>query len=95
MKKSKCEAMLRRAFVDHRADYVVISSRRQQAQIESVNYGIERGWLTGEWDESDEQSTAFICRLTTAGRKHFGLKAKEGVSALQFDPDERGKEKAR
>jgi hypothetical protein len=53
----------------------VITSRREQFQIASANYGIDQGWLHGEWDARDEQSTAFICRLTDAGRKHFGLKA--------------------
>jgi hypothetical protein len=67
------EAALRRAFVDHHADYIVITSRRQQFQIESANYGIGQGWLKGEWDERDEQSAAWICRLTDQGRKHFGL----------------------
>lgn len=38
-----------------------------------MNYGIEQGWLKGKWDERDEQSTAFVCRLTPKGRKHLGL----------------------
>lgn len=67
------EAALRRAFVEHHADYIVISSRREQFQIESANYGIGQGWLTGRLDERDEQSTAWICRLTDEGRKHFGV----------------------
>lgn len=67
------ESSLRRAFVDHRADYIVLTSRRQQFQAEAMNYGIEQGWLKGKWDERDEQSTAFVCRLTPKGRKHLGL----------------------
>lgn len=74
--KSEWEAALRRAFVEHRADYIVITSRREQFQIESANYGIEQGWLRGQMDEHDPQSSAFVCRLTEAGRTHFGLDAK-------------------
>ena len=67
------EASLRRAFVDHRAAYVIITSRREQFQIKAVNYGIDQGWLEGKMDERDEQSTAYVARLTPKGRKHFGL----------------------
>jgi uncharacterized protein YbdZ (MbtH family) len=67
------ESALRRAFVDHRADCIVITSRRQQFQIESANYGIDQGWLTGKLDESDEQSASYVCRSTEKGREHFGL----------------------
>lgn len=81
------EDALRRAFVDHRADFVVITSRRQQFQIESVNLGIDRGWLHGEGDDRDEQSTAFICRLTKAGREHFRLEAERDGSPT---PEVRG-----
>lgn len=75
---SELEDVLKRAFVDNRADYIVISSRRQRFQIESANYGIDKGWLKGEWDDSDEQSTLLICRLTKSGRKHFGLEGSRG-----------------
>jgi hypothetical protein len=70
------ESALRRSFVEKRASCVVITSRRQQFQIEAVNYGIDQGWLEGEWDRSDEQSTAFVARLTEAGKRHFGLEGK-------------------
>lgn len=72
-REAEYEAALKRAFVDRRADYIVITSRREQFQAESANYGIDQGWLSGEWDDRDEQSTAFVCRLTPEGRKHFGL----------------------
>lgn len=65
------EAMLRRAFVDNGADYIVISSRRQWRQIESANYGIDRGWLRSQWHDEDEQSTCVTFRLTKEGRKYF------------------------
>jgi hypothetical protein len=70
---SKYEASLRRAFVDHYADYIVITSRRERFQIESASYGIEQGWLSGYMDERDEQSSAWILRLTEKGKEHFGL----------------------
>ena len=69
----QAEDMLRRAFVDRRADYIVVTSRREQAQLEAVWYGEQRGWLDCEADAADEQCTAVVCRLTTAGREHFGL----------------------
>ena len=67
------EDALRRAFVERRADYIVITSRRQQFQIASSGYGIEQGWLQGYWDTRDEQASAWVCRLTAKGREHFGL----------------------
>lgn len=67
------EAALRRAFVERRADYIVIDSRRQEFQIKSASYGIDRGWLSGSIVESDPQSTAWVLRLTEAGREHFGV----------------------
>ena len=69
------EQSLRRAFVDRRADYIVITSRRERFQIEAANYGIEQGWLSGELDDRDVQSTAWVLRLTQQGREHFGLEA--------------------
>jgi hypothetical protein len=70
------KSALRRAFVERRADYIVITSRREQFKAAAVSYGIDQGWLEGEWDRSDEQSTAFVARLTEAGRKHFGVEGR-------------------
>lgn len=67
------EESLRKAFVDQHADYIMISSRRQVYQAKVANYGIDMGWLESQWDNSDEQSTVFVCRLTDAGKQHFGL----------------------
>jgi hypothetical protein len=69
------EAALRRAFVEHRADFIVLSSHRDQFRIESANYGVDQGWINGEWDELDEQNTVWIGRLTDKGRERFGLSA--------------------
>ena len=65
------EAMLRRVFVDQHADCIVVSIRCQQRQIQSVGYGVAQGWLRMTVDNSDEQSTACVYRLTSKGRKHF------------------------
>lgn len=81
------ESALRRAFVDHRADYIVITSRHQQFQIESANYGIKQGWLTDEFNEYDEQSAVWVCRLTKRGREHFGLEAKRGCDGRKTGGD--------
>jgi hypothetical protein len=70
------EAMLRRAFVDGRADFITIYSRREWRQVESADYGIVRGWLKSEWHDEDEQSTYMTFRLTPEGRTHFGLGGK-------------------
>jgi hypothetical protein len=68
------EASLRRAFVDHKCDYIVLYDRRQQFLFESAAYGQEKGWLTAiEEVELDEQSTEWRLRLTPEGRQHFGL----------------------
>lgn len=75
--ESELEGALRRAFVDHRADFIVIDSRKQVFQIASADLGINRGWLKGEWHEEDEQSTALVCRLTPKGRKHFGMQSRD------------------
>lgn len=80
MTAAEYEAALHRAFVECHADCVIITSRREQFQIEAVNYGIGQGWLTGEWDERDEQSTVFICRLTDTGHEHFKLPTKTEVT---------------
>lgn len=71
MTDTEKEAMLRRAFVDHRADFVTITSRHEERQLASVCYGDYMGWLQMSIDNRDIQSTVFIYRLTDAGRKHF------------------------
>lgn len=68
------EASLRRAFVDGKADYIVLYDRRQRFLWESANYGMIQGWLTdGQLLQLDEQSSEVRFRLTPEGRKHFGL----------------------
>lgn len=67
------EDALRRAFVDHHADYIVVTSRRERFQLEAASYGEDKGWLSFHSDGRDEQSTAYIYRLTQFGRRYFGL----------------------
>lgn len=73
MREHEYEAALRRAFVDRSADFIVVSSRYERFQLETLYYGVERGWLSSHLDESDEQSAALVARLTPSGKKHFGL----------------------
>lgn len=73
------EAMLHRAFVEKRAGCIVITSRRERLQIQSAEYGVERGWLAKTVDTEDEQSTAWVYRLTPKGRTYFfGTEATHG-----------------
>ena len=70
---AEAEAKLREVFVRDRADYIIISSRRQEFAIQVANYGVEQGWLTGKWNDDDVQSTYVTYRLTEKGREHFGI----------------------
>lgn len=76
MSAREYEAALRRAFVTHRCDFVIIDSARQRFQIAGVNYGMTRGWLSCEEKVIDEQDTQLRYRLTNKGRLHFGLPPK-------------------
>lgn len=74
------EASLRRAFVDQRADFIILDSAHQKFLIESALFGFNQGWLTEKvnepppWPSQDGASIEY--RLTEAGRKHFGLEKK-------------------
>lgn len=68
------EDSLRRAFCrDKPPDLIFYDSRRQQFLAEGIAYGIERGWLTGELNEMDEQYSRYEARLTPEGKKYFGV----------------------
>lgn len=71
------ESALRRAFVDKKYDKIIITSRREMYQIKAASYGIAQGWLEGEFDNRDEQSSAWILRLTDEGKEHFHLNNNE------------------
>ena len=75
--EQELEASLKRAFVDGKADYVVICSRRDRFLLESAMFGVLNNWLSEELKELDEQSSELRFRLTEEGKKHFGVK--EGV----------------
>ncbi len=70
--ESELEDALRRAFVNHRCDFIIIDDRRQRFLIESAALGERKGWLAFELCDTDEQSTQWRYRLTPAGRAHFG-----------------------
>ncbi len=65
------QAALCKVFVGHPDACIIITSRREVFSIYAANYGVDMGWLTGEWYDLDEQSTAYVYRLTPAGREHF------------------------
>lgn len=67
------EAALKRAFVDGKADYIILDDRRQRFLIESACLGVEKGWLDEEFVEIEEQYSQLRYRLTDDGRKHFGV----------------------
>lgn len=67
------EASLRRAFVDGRADYIILNDRRQQFLIECAAWGQQKGWLGPVEELGDSQSTEWHLRLTLEGKRHFGL----------------------
>jgi hypothetical protein len=67
------EASLRRAFVDSKCDFIILDDRHQRFLIESVNFGVEQGWLKGSWAGADEQDEHMRFRLTKKGQEHFGL----------------------
>jgi len=72
---SESGAMLSRAFKSSLTGCIVITSRRERCQIESANYGVNRGWLKCGLEGNDPQSQAWVCRLTEAGRKKFRREA--------------------
>ena len=69
------ESRTRKAFVDNRADHIIIDSKRDKFQMSMVAYGQVKGWFDeGEYDEGDPQWPVVLYRLTPAGKAHFGLK---------------------
>jgi hypothetical protein len=71
---AELEASLHRAFVDGRADFIVLDNnmRGQGFVSASAAHGIDMGWLYCSQRAGDEQSQVFAFRLTEAGRKRFG-----------------------
>lgn len=72
-KDDELEDALKRAFVDGKAPYVILDDRRQQFLIESAVMGVEKGWLTEELVDIEEQYSQLRYHLTDEGRKHFGV----------------------
>lgn len=69
------EASLRRAFVDRRANYIVLVDRRSEFLHASVAYGQDRGWLSQATVAGYDQSEEWRFRLTSEGKAHFGVSA--------------------
>ena len=71
--ENELEAALLRAFVDNRADFILLDDRRERFLIESATLGVEKGWLSDEFIEIDDQYSPLRYRLTDEGKRHFGL----------------------
>lgn len=71
--ENELEAALLRAFVDNRADFILLDDRRERFLIESATLGVEKGWLSEEFIEIDDQYSQLRYRLTDEGKRHFGL----------------------
>lgn len=71
--ESDLEASLKRAFVNGKADYIILDSRRGPFLWAGVKFGMERGWLAERFVEIDEQSSQLQYRLTDEGKRHFGV----------------------
>ncbi len=75
------EDSLKRAFVDARADYIILDTRRNKFLIDGIQYGLDKGWLyKGEDIDEDKilgpglgQYFAHTFRLTDNGKEYFGL----------------------
>lgn len=58
-----------RAFRDHKCDYVIINSRRQEYQYKSATFGLECKLLYAqEIDDYEDQYTELRFRLTELGK---------------------------
>lgn len=63
-----------RAFIRDKADFIVIYSKHQRWLYDCAEWAREKGWLTFEEVELDEQSTEYRYRLTPEGRKMLEVK---------------------
>lgn len=72
--EKELEDCLRRAFVDHRADYIILDDRRQGFLLASADLGERNGWLESEFHDNElEQYSYLKYRLTSEGKKYFGV----------------------
>ena len=72
-KDDELEEALKRAFVVGKASYIILDDRRERFLIESAILGVEKGWLTEEFVEIEEQYSQLRYHLTDGGKRHFGL----------------------
>ena len=82
------EASLRRAFVDRKFQTILYDGHtaRNSFLRQSMDYGIELGWLFVESEVNESQYTAQNLALTDEGKKHFCLESKteESKQDLSF-----------
>lgn len=71
--ESELEDSLKKAFVDHKSDYIVIYDRHNKFLCESAALGVECGWLSEQFIQHDEQSSELRFRLTDVGARYFNL----------------------
>lgn len=74
------EAELRREFVDRRAGILIVERHTLRSEFlrESLQYGIDKGWLQRGEDKDDVLGSGMgqclSYGLTGEGKKHFGIK---------------------
>jgi hypothetical protein len=72
------EASLKRAFVDHEADYIIVDNLHHRFLIASAQFGVAQGWLSEKLEEPppwpSQDGGQLEYRLTDEGKKHFGVK---------------------
>jgi hypothetical protein len=72
--ETELEGSLRRAFVNHKADYVLMYRNSGQFLWDGVRLGVKNGWLEEKTVPIDDQETQVRYYLTATGKNHFGVK---------------------
>ena len=67
------EDRLKRAFVEGKADFIYVDSRRDRFLIECMHFGIGKSWIKAEMNYIEEQYSRWEGRLTNYGKQYFGL----------------------
>jgi len=82
------EASLRRAFVNRKADYLIVEAYTLKREYirECIRYGLNNGFLYRgkditeedvlDLDPAQDQYLAYTYSLSSKGKKHFGLEDK-------------------
>jgi len=66
---------LRRAFVENGFESILIDGHevRSDFKRDGVHYGVNQGWLCKGEEINESQYTAINYKLTSEGKKHFGI----------------------